>query len=70
MGNGKDHYYNKSKQEGYRTRAAYKLQQIDDQFDVLFGGASAHAARSSAWTSSASTQSKTSRPVWRHSGAT
>jgi 23S rRNA (uridine2552-2'-O)-methyltransferase len=40
MGNGKDHYYNKSKQEGYRTRAAYKLQQIDDQFDVLFDGAS------------------------------
>ncbi|WP_353634851.1 23S rRNA (uridine(2552)-2'-O)-methyltransferase [Halobacterium sp. NMX12-1] len=39
MGNGKDHYYNKSKQEGYRTRAAYKLQQIDDEFDVLFGGA-------------------------------
>jgi len=39
MGNGKDHYYNKSKQEGYRTRAAYKLQQIDDEFGVLFGGA-------------------------------
>jgi 23S rRNA (uridine2552-2'-O)-methyltransferase len=35
----KDHYYNKSKQEGYRTRAAYKLRQIDDEFDVLFGGA-------------------------------
>jgi len=40
MGNGKDHYYNKSKQEGYRSRAAYKLQQLDDRFDVLFGGAS------------------------------
>lgn len=39
MGNGKDHYYNKSKQEGYRTRAAYKLQQIDEEFDILFGGA-------------------------------
>jgi 23S rRNA (uridine2552-2'-O)-methyltransferase len=39
MGNGKDHYYNKSKQEGYRTRAAYKLQQIDERFDLLFGGA-------------------------------
>ncbi|AHG02562.1 23S rRNA methyltransferase [Halobacterium sp. DL1] len=39
MGNGKDHYYNKSKQEGYRTRAAYKLQQIDDEFGLLFGGA-------------------------------
>jgi 23S rRNA (uridine2552-2'-O)-methyltransferase len=39
MGNRKDHYYNKSKQEGYRSRAAYKLQQLDDRFDVLFGGA-------------------------------
>ena len=39
MGNGKDHYYNKSKQEGYRTRAAYKLKQIDDEFGLLFGGA-------------------------------
>ncbi|SEW18209.1 23S rRNA (uridine(2552)-2'-O)-methyltransferase [Halobacterium jilantaiense] len=40
MGNGKDHYYNKSKQEGYRSRSAYKLQQLDDRFDILFGGAS------------------------------
>jgi len=39
MGNGKDHYYNKSKQEGYRSRAAYKLKQIDSEFGVLFGGA-------------------------------
>jgi 23S rRNA (uridine2552-2'-O)-methyltransferase len=39
MGNGKDHYYNKAKQEGYRTRASYKLKQIDDEFDVLFGSA-------------------------------
>ncbi|WP_336035568.1 23S rRNA (uridine(2552)-2'-O)-methyltransferase [Halobacterium yunchengense] len=38
MGNRKDHYYNKSKQEGYRSRAAYKLQQIDDRFDVLQPG--------------------------------
>lgn len=37
---GRDKYYNKSKQEGYRSRAAYKLQQLDDRFDVLFGGAS------------------------------
>ncbi|AGB17428.1 23S rRNA methylase [Halovivax ruber XH-70] len=27
---GKDHYYNKAKQEGYRARSAYKLQQLDD----------------------------------------
>ncbi|MFB6073132.1 MAG: SAM-dependent methyltransferase [Halobacterium sp.] len=36
---GKDHYYNKSKQEGYRSRAAYKLKQLDAEFDLLFGGA-------------------------------
>ena len=39
MGHGKDHYYNKSKQEGYRSRSAYKLQQLDDEFGLLFGGA-------------------------------
>jgi len=26
---GRDEYYNRAKQEGYRTRSAYKLQQID-----------------------------------------
>ncbi|WP_440007080.1 SAM-dependent methyltransferase [Halomicrococcus sp. SG-WS-1] len=35
----KDHYYNKSKQEGYRSRSAYKLQQIDDEADLLHEGA-------------------------------
>jgi 23S rRNA (uridine2552-2'-O)-methyltransferase len=32
----KDHWYNKSKQEGYRTRAAYKLKQLDRK-EGLFG---------------------------------
>ncbi|WP_248895730.1 23S rRNA (uridine(2552)-2'-O)-methyltransferase [Haloplanus halobius] len=27
---GKDEYYNKAKQEGYRARSAYKLQQLDE----------------------------------------
>ena len=35
---GKDHYYNKSKQEGYRSRAAYKLKQIDREEDLLHEG--------------------------------
>ena len=33
---GKDHYYNKAKQEGYRARSAYKLKQIDETVG-LFG---------------------------------
>ena len=35
---GKDHYYNKSKQEGYRSRAAYKLQQLDEKYSILSAG--------------------------------
>jgi 23S rRNA (uridine2552-2'-O)-methyltransferase len=34
----RDHYYNKSKQEGYRSRAAYKLRQLDDQLSVIQPG--------------------------------
>jgi 23S rRNA (uridine2552-2'-O)-methyltransferase len=34
----KDHYYNKSKQEGYRSRAAYKLKQLDETADLLSPG--------------------------------
>jgi 23S rRNA (uridine2552-2'-O)-methyltransferase len=32
---GKDHYYNKAKQEGYRARSAYKLQQLDETAGLL-----------------------------------
>ena len=35
---GKDEYYNKAKQQGYRSRSAYKLQQIDDQVGLLAPG--------------------------------
>ncbi|MFB6153460.1 MAG: SAM-dependent methyltransferase [Halodesulfurarchaeum sp.] len=34
----KDHYYNKSKQEGYRSRSAYKLAQLDEAADLLTQG--------------------------------
>jgi len=35
---GKDKYYNKAKQEGYRARSAYKLQQLDETADLLAEG--------------------------------
>ncbi|QLG60990.1 23S rRNA (uridine(2552)-2'-O)-methyltransferase [Halorarum salinum] len=34
----KDEYYNKAKQQGYRARSAYKLQQLDDEADLLSPG--------------------------------
>ena len=35
---GQDKYYNKAKQQGYRSRSAYKLQQIDDTADLIAPG--------------------------------
>ena len=35
---GKDHYYNKAKQEGYRARSAYKLKQLDETTGLLGEG--------------------------------
>lgn len=34
----KDHYYNKSKQEGYRARSAYKLKQLDESAGLISAG--------------------------------
>ncbi|MFB6119795.1 MAG: SAM-dependent methyltransferase [Halobacteriaceae archaeon] len=36
---GKDDFYNRAKQEGYRARSAYKLQQLDETADLLSDGA-------------------------------
>jgi 23S rRNA (uridine2552-2'-O)-methyltransferase len=35
---GKDEYYNKAKQQGYRARSAYKLQQLDEATGLLGEG--------------------------------
>jgi len=35
---GKDEYYNRAKQEGYRARSAYKLAQLDGTADLLSSG--------------------------------
>jgi len=35
---GKDHWYNKAKQEGYRSRAAYKLKQLDEAAGLIQPG--------------------------------
>jgi len=34
----KDKYYNRAKQQGYRTRAAYKLKQLDSEADLFAPG--------------------------------
>jgi 23S rRNA methylase len=35
---GKDEYYNRAKQQGYRSRSAYKLKQIDENADLFAHG--------------------------------
>jgi 23S rRNA (uridine2552-2'-O)-methyltransferase len=35
---GRDEYYNRSKQEGYRARSAYKLKQLDEAADLFAPG--------------------------------
>jgi 23S rRNA (uridine2552-2'-O)-methyltransferase len=38
VGKRKDHYYEKAKQEGYRSRAAYKLLEIQKRFKIFRKG--------------------------------
>jgi 23S rRNA (uridine2552-2'-O)-methyltransferase len=38
--NQKDYFYHKAKDEGYRSRAAYKLQQINLKYNIIKPGAS------------------------------
>jgi len=38
VGKRKDHYYKKAKQEGYRSRAAYKLLEIQKRFKIFRKG--------------------------------
>lgn len=33
----RDIYYRKAKEDGWRARSAYKLLQIDDEFNILDG---------------------------------
>jgi len=35
---GRDEYYNRSKQEGYRARSAYKLKQLDAAANLFDAG--------------------------------
>ncbi|WP_435100909.1 SAM-dependent methyltransferase [Halarchaeum sp. P4] len=35
---GKDEYYNRAKQQGYRARSAYKLKQLDRELDLISSG--------------------------------
>ncbi|MCG2825041.1 MAG: RlmE family RNA methyltransferase, partial [Thermoplasmatales archaeon] len=34
----KEHYYRQAKKEGYRSRAAYKLKQINKKYNVIRKG--------------------------------